>query len=554
MKSLSNIFSSARVAHSLLGSNIIWMFALTVPIGLATGAGEILFGAALYEMVIYFGIIPQQAVTNLPIVLANYGNPVTIIIILSFVLMVFRFFGVTLPSYASEALGERVRKGITDDIMAGAEERTNFSVSDVSHILSNLSPNMSGFLFCISRFVVDICFLAIILLGLLVLSPTLTFITAVLGVIIIAPLILMRGIFSSYSKIMHEDISFFTHRIIKDVKNIHFLKVTGMNEGERQKIKAVSARFFGKVLGFRTLMGIYSVLPQFLGVIAGISVIYASQMFEFKELSGLVPFMYLLTRITGAVSTLSGTVAQLHASKPYAMEFLTYADRFSTYDKDGSDKKSGINNLAALHVRDLEVGRTDRLLSNLTFSASRGQTLLITGESGRGKTTLLMTLIGLVRRLSGDVSWNGIPLDSLKPEDLRQFVGYAGPDPYLVNGSIRDNIIFGVEEDALTDATIREALWCANAEFVETLDGGLSHQLSEDGDGVSAGQKQRLTLARALLRKPDLLLLDEATANIDEAMEEEIMIRIRNTFPDIIIIAVSHRSSMKKFATEQICI
>ena len=542
------------MAHSLLGPNITWMFALTIPIGLATGAGEILFGAALYEMINYFGIIPQQAITNLPVALANFGNPVTIVILLSVVLMVSRFLGVTLPSYASEALGERIRIGITDNVMAGAEERANFSVSDVSHILSNLSPNMAGFLFGISRFVVDISFLAITLLGLVVLSPTLTLITIVLGVIIVMPLILMRGIFSAYSKIMHEDISFFTHRIIKDVKNIHFLKVTGMNEGERQKIKAVSARFFGKVLKFRALMGIYSVLPQFLGVIAGVSVIYASQRFEFKELSGLVPFLYLLTRITSVISTLSGTVAQLHASKPYAVEFLTYANRFSTYDKDDIDQKSDINSLATLHVRELEVGRTDRLLSNLTFSVSRGQTLLILGESGRGKTTLLMTLIGLVRRLSGDVSWNDIPLDSLKPEDLRQFVGYAGPDPYLVNGSIRDNILFGVEEDALTDATIRKALWCANAEFVETLHGGLSHRLSEDGEGVSAGQKQRFALARALLRKPDLLLLDEATANIDEAMEEEIMIRIRKTFPDIIIIAVSHRSSMKKFATQQICV
>ena len=551
---ISNLKNTGKKVSGLLGPNIIIMFALTVPVGLAAGAGEILFGVALYDLLVYFNIVSPQAAPGLSVSFSDLGNPVTVIIVLAIGVTVLRFLGITLPSFAAEALATRIRTSITDSVLEGAEERAGLSVSDVSHVLSNLSPNTAGFLFSVARVVVDVCFLAIILLGLASLSPVLTAITLALSVVIGAPMVLTRGTFSSYSQIMHEDSRFFTHRIIKDVKNIHFLKVTGTNEGERTKITGVSQRIFRNVIRFRLLAGVYSVLPQFLGVVSGVIVIFANQELGFVALSALVPFMYLLTRITGAISSLTSTVAQLQASLPFAVELLAYADLLKPCEEDTRDKTETIKNLSDLQVDGLNVGRTTSLLSDLSFSVSRGQMLLISGASGQGKTTLLMTLIGLIRRLDGHISWNGVSLDVLKTENLRQSVGYAGPDPYLVNGTVRDNILFGVEDNGLTESDIQQALWCAKAEFVNDIEEGIYHQLREDGDGVSAGQKQRLALARALLRMPDLLLLDEATANIDEEMEEEIMKRIRKTFPEMIIVAVSHRSSMKKFATQQLII
>jgi ABC-type multidrug transport system fused ATPase/permease subunit len=204
--------------------------------------------------------------------------------------------------------------------------------------------------------------------------------------------------------------------------------------------------------------------------------------------------------------------------------------------------------LANLNVRNLNVGRNEILLDGVSFDVAKGETLLITGTSGRGKTTLLMSLIGIIDNLGGDVFWDGTQIEKIDPAKMRRQTGYAGAEPYLIAGSIRENLLFGVEHIAYSDAQIKEALWGACAEFVYDSPDGLDHMLKENGDGISAGQKQRLSLARCLLRKPGVLLLDEATANVDEETEGRLMGRIRDLLPDSIILMISHRSSLTRFA------
>lgn len=163
-----------------------------------------------------------------------------------------------------------------------------------------------------------------------------------------------------------------------------------------------------------------------------------------------------------------------------------------------------------------------------------------------------MTLIGILNPLAGKVSWGGESIETIDPVSLRRRLGYAGPEPYLLDADIRTNLVFGMERDNVSTAEIEHVLRLACAEFVFDLEGGLLHRLQEAGEGISAGQKQRLSLARCLLRAPDILLLDEATANIDEETEGQIMSRIRTAYPEMLIIAVSHRASLRRYATKTI--
>jgi ABC-type multidrug transport system fused ATPase/permease subunit len=133
---------------------------------------------------------------------------------------------------------------------------------------------------------------------------------------------------------------------------------------------------------------------------------------------------------------------------------------------------------------------------------------------------------------------------------LRRKIGFAGPEPYLIDADIRTNLLFGLERSDVTETEIDQALYVACADFVYELEDGLGHQLRENGDGISAGQKQRLAVARCLLRRPETLVFDEATANIDEDTEQLLFDRLLAAYPEMLIIVVSHRSSLRKFATK----
>ena len=208
--------------------------------------------------------------------------------------------------------------------------------------------------------------------------------------------------------------------------------------------------------------------------------------------------------------------------------------------------------LSSLRVTDLAVGRDTILVGGLNFSVNSGELLLLSGESGCGKTTLLMTLVGLVKPLDGKIRWNGVRQDELDPIAFRRKASYVGPDPYLFSGTIRENLMFGVDDRTITEDMVERALWCSCAEFVHQKAGGLSATIGEDGIGLSAGQQQRLSIARAVLRRPELLLLDEATANIDVDTESAIIGRLRTILPEAIVVAVSHRATMQSFATHHV--
>ena len=120
----------------------------------------------------------------------------------------------------------------------------------------------------------------------------------------------------------------------------------------------------------------------------------------------------------------------------------------------------------------------------------------------------------------------------------------------MFDGSIEDNIRLGQKITDRKDGDIEKAFEIAACDFVYKQKENILHLLKEGGEGISAGQKQRLSLARALLREPKVLLLDEATSNIDTATEKNIFENMRKYYPDMIVIMISHRDTLKNYATK----
>jgi ATP-binding cassette, subfamily B, bacterial len=183
-------------------------------------------------------------------------------------------------------------------------------------------------------------------------------------------------------------------------------------------------------------------------------------------------------------------------------------------------------------------------ITNVSFRVKRGETIAFVGPSGAGKTTLVKLLVGLYHPQRGEVAYNGIAADQVDPETLRSQIGFVTQDTQLFSGSIRENLLF-VRPDA-TDAECLEVLRRAAADsLLARADKGLATVIGEGGVKVSGGEKQRLSIARALLRRPRLLVFDEATSSLDSITEEEISETIRDVGQkaDVITILIAHRLS-----------
>ncbi|MCL4818370.1 MAG: ABC transporter ATP-binding protein/permease [Vicinamibacteria bacterium] len=183
-------------------------------------------------------------------------------------------------------------------------------------------------------------------------------------------------------------------------------------------------------------------------------------------------------------------------------------------------------------------------ISGISFAAQRGETIAFVGPSGAGKTTLVKLLVGLYPPQSGRILYAGHAHDRVDLERLRERIGFVTQDTQLFSGTIRENLLF-VRPDA-TDAECLEVLKKAACDsLLARADKGLDTVIGEGGVKVSGGEKQRLSIARALLRRPHLLVFDEATSSLDSLTEEEITRTIREVAAarEALTILIAHRLS-----------
>lgn len=183
-------------------------------------------------------------------------------------------------------------------------------------------------------------------------------------------------------------------------------------------------------------------------------------------------------------------------------------------------------------------------IREVSFSIKRGETIAFVGPSGAGKTTLVKLLVGLYKPEEGLVAYNGVDSGSVDPEELRAQIGFVTQDTQLFSGTIRENLLF-VRPDA-TDAECLTVLHRAAADsLLARAHQGLDTLIGEGGVKVSGGEKQRLSIARALLRRPHLLVFDEATSSLDSITEEEITRTIREVGEEsnVMTILIAHRLS-----------
>ncbi|GAC1705176.1 MAG: ABC transporter ATP-binding protein [Flavisolibacter sp.] len=203
-----------------------------------------------------------------------------------------------------------------------------------------------------------------------------------------------------------------------------------------------------------------------------------------------------------------------------------------------------IHNLSFSHVSFKHQTATHKAIDDIGFNVSRGETIAFVGPSGSGKTTLMKLLVGLYRPQQGNIFYNGIDENNIHFDDMRNQIGFVTQDTQLFSGTIKENLLF--VNPLASEQDLFEALQKASCQsLLAKAEKGLETLIGEGGLKLSGGEKQRISIARALLRRPKLLIFDEATSALDSLTEEEISRTIRNvsSSSEQITILIAHRLS-----------
>lgn len=240
-----------------------------------------------------------------------------------------------------------------------------------------------------------------------------------------------------------------------------------------------------------------------------------------------------------------GNVINIYRETEVSLDNFNSILQIPKEKKPASPKPVGrISSLKFDHVSFKHQSASQNAINNISFNTNNGQTIAFVGPSGAGKTTLVKLLVGLYQPLQGNVTYNDLSYHDIDLDELREKIGFVTQDTQLFSGTIRENLLF-VRPDA-TDADCMEVLQKAACQsLLARADKGLDTIIGESGVKVSGGEKQRLSIARALLRKPNILVFDEATSSLDSITEEEITRTIRDVsnMDEHITILIAHRLS-----------
>ncbi len=260
-------------------------------------------------------------------------------------------------------------------------------------------------------------------------------------------------------------------------------------------------------------------------------------------LATMVATIYLMSRLLGPVTLINVSRANIAAN----IDAFKELDRFFAeaphhIEKDGDIELPGF--CREISFREVEFtyhGREDAALRNFNLTIKKGERVGIVGLSGSGKSTVINLLTRIYRPTRGEILIDGLKLDSLRVETWWRNIAIVMQDMFLTRNSIRANLVQGLPE-VPADDEIWRALHVADADvFISELPGGLDAVLADRGIGLSGGERQRLSLARSLLRKPDLLILDEATSSLDVRTEAIVVMRLAEHYPDLTLIVIAHR-------------
>ena len=330
-----------------------------------------------------------------------------------------------------------------------------------------------------------------------------------------------------------------------NISGVRQIKAYAAEEAEHARFNRYSDQLRRTTLRLMTWWAIYSPGMSFLRMTGYVLVLAfggAAVMHKTLTIGDFAEFLLFLSLFYEPIDRLNSLNQMLLSGRAAADRVFEILD---SDNEPNSTEGAVLPEQLAGHVRFERVGfsyQEQPTLRNVSLEAAPGETIALVGSTGAGKSTVLALLARFYETTAGRITIDGIPIDTLAKSSLREHLAYVTQEPFLFNGTVRENLLLS-KRDA-TDAELWNALTSAHAEgFVQALPNQLDTHVGERGVKLSGGEKQRLSIARALLRNAPLLLLDEATASVDSETERLIQDALDRLMKNRTAFVIAHRLS-----------
>ena len=336
--------------------------------------------------------------------------------------------------------------------------------------------------------------------------------------------------------------------LVEDIQANRLIHSFGLRERERRRFRGRAKALEGASLRAMFSWSIYGPGTNFLVSLGPVMVIGVGgwlilkqpQQFGFPELFAFFLYASMLSEPLRTLKEINHLFSTGAASGERVFEILDHPEDI---------QDPAIAQTAPLEIPEVRFenvgfayGGRAPVLTNFNFTLKRGRITALVGETGAGKTTIARLILRAYDATSGRITLNGVDIRALTQADLNARMGFVAQDPFLFEGTVADNLRLGsalADEDRLW-AALRAA--CAE-DFVRRLPQGLDTPVGERGVRLSQGEKQRITIARMLLKDPPMLLLDEATASVDTLTERQIQTALERLMKGRTVLIVAHRLS-----------
>jgi subfamily B ATP-binding cassette protein MsbA len=469
------------------------------------------------------------------------------------IILIYFFKGVFfyLQTYLMERVGQSIVRDIRTDLFRhtvflplGFFTRTPTGVL-MSRITNDVSQLQLGVTKVLTEAVQQIFVLLFLVGYLFTISWKLAFLSFVIVPATLLPLRKFARRLRRASRHSQERMADISNSMFETYYGIHIVKAFNMEGKAIDKFKRHNQRYWKAMLRARQVDAILPSLMEFIGAVAAAGIIYfggrlalANRLDE-GTLFAFIVGLFMLYRPIKKLGGLNYHVQKATAAGLRIFEILEQTNPI--HDAEDAIELQGFEREIAFHDVCFEYGDTP-ILEGITFTARKGEIIAIVGASGAGKTTLVNLIPRFYDVTRGAITIDGVDIRRFTLHSLRTLIGIVSQETILFNDTVHENIAYGQQD--VPRERVEEAARLAFADgFIRQLPEGYDSLIRERGANLSGGEKQRLAIARALLKNPPILILDEATSALDTESEAEIQRALDNLMKNRTTFVIAHRLS-----------